>query len=234
MGNNWATLQHSGRSAVQFPWLRGDGRSVCAGLRLFHVVLSALHLHEPARHRTLRDVQPAPELGSAPSLPQTQKPRPFPRQPPAMTSLPVSSTISYARTGRCSRNQFKAVSFSVFRFTIKHTAQLFSRKTFCIMKIKALFGQESLAHFLKLWPNEILQLPVTFFATSYNPFAHSSRSQTHFSPLYAVFNYFTKICKRNALCFKFQLLASLNSCLEKQSGRRELPETITMWCKTPQ
>lgn len=56
--------RHSRRSAIEFPWLRCYGRPLGARLVLRDVVLSALHLHEPTRHRALRDVQPAAQLGS--------------------------------------------------------------------------------------------------------------------------------------------------------------------------
>ena len=116
--SRWRLFRHSGRPAVQFPWLRGDGQSLCTRLRFVHVVLSALHLHEPAGHRALRDVQPAPKLGHAPRSNRHTEATPL---------SPVNFlqwhhflwARHYHSLGRLFTYQLNIFSLSICRFAIK-------------------------------------------------------------------------------------------------------------------
>lgn len=54
--------RYSGWAALQLSGLWGHGRPLGSCLLLRHVVLPPLYLYEPARHRALWNVQPAPQL----------------------------------------------------------------------------------------------------------------------------------------------------------------------------
>lgn len=60
------------RTAVQLPGLWADGGPLSPLLLLCHVVLPALHIHEPAWNRALWNVQPTPQLKPCPDYHPTQ------------------------------------------------------------------------------------------------------------------------------------------------------------------